>query len=93
MAALFGGEGLWAASSSLFFSETEVDRLLNAGEPELSIEALLSADTIVQDTQAHSPRLISYLSTPKAVNRLLYYLTVPQDTSQQDAAYRCVTLF
>lgn len=89
MAALFGGEGLWAASSSLFFSETEVDRLLNAGEPELTVEALLSADTIVQDTQAHSPRLISYLSTPKAINRLLYFLTVPQDTTQQDAAYRC----
>jgi hypothetical protein len=90
MASLFGDAGLWdAAASSLFFTETEVDRLLNAGEPTLSVEGLLGADSVIQDTQAQAPRLLEYWNRGSSLDRVLFYLTVPQDTSNQDAAYRC----
>ena len=91
MAGLFGG-GWDSAASSLFFSESDVDRLLAAGEPALSVEALLAADSIIQDVQAQAPRLIDFLVQPAPLARLLFYLTLPQPEAETDAAYRCARL-
>ena len=90
MASLFASGGLWdSAASSLFFSESGVDALLSSGGPSLTVEALLGCDSFIQDVQAQSPRLLSFLCAPAPLLRLLYYVSVPAAAGAgDDAAFR-----
>jgi hypothetical protein len=49
---------MWdSAAASMFFTETGVDKLLS-DPASLTIEALLRENSIIQDTQAQSPKLL-----------------------------------
>ncbi len=59
MASLFGGGSLWESSAmDLFFTESGVSKLLDSSDGSLTVENLLQQETIIQDTQAQTPRLL-----------------------------------
>lgn len=65
-------------SSGAFSFESPLRELLDSGE--YSIEQLLVEDELLQEIRGVHPKLIEYFSTPQAVTKLVYYVTLPPDT-------------
>ena len=70
MSSLFGDGSLWDTSANMFFTETGVNKLLNTYKEggHVTVEQLLSEDTIIQDTQAQVSELLD-LYAPSATYR------------------------
>ena len=57
------------------FSISAVDQILD--KEKFSLEELLQASEIIQETQSLNGRLIAYLNKPEIVSQLLEYIVIP----------------
>lgn len=70
---LAGGMSFWASKS---YSASTVDQILD--KEYFTLDELLDATEIVQETQALNGALIAYLTKPDTVHQLLNYVLAPQ---------------
>lgn len=68
------------------FIYSAIQTLLQNGT--YTIEDLLKEDDFIQETQGQSENLINYLTSFYGLQKLIYYLAVPQLPQYQDAAFR-----
>ena len=82
---------IWdAAGDGLFFSKNGVAKLLDGDDGATpTLDGLLRDDEFIQETQAQSPKLIQFLRSREIFEGMLgYIVATPQDTSDEDRAYR-----